>query len=225
VFPVAGPVARVCSHGAVPSWSVVVPAKRLALAKTRLRPVTSGAGRPPHDDLVLALLADTLAAATACPAVATVLVVTDDPAAAGVARALGARTVADEPDSGLNRALEHGAALAEGAAVAALSSDLPALRPEELAAALAAAAAAPRCFVPDAQGTGTTLLTAVGTPLQPLFGSGSARAHRESGALVLSGDWPGLVRDVDTEADLRAALDLGTGRCTSALAARLRAAR
>ena len=87
-------------------------------------------------------------------------------------RGLGAGTVADEPDGGLNAALEHGARQAAGPAVAALSSDLPALRPEELAAALAAAEAAPRCFVPDAHGTGTTLLTAVGTPLRPHFGPG-----------------------------------------------------
>ncbi|MGZ4570823.1 MAG: 2-phospho-L-lactate guanylyltransferase [Blastococcus sp.] len=206
------------------SWSVVVPAKRLALAKTRLRPVTGGAG-PAHDDLVLALLADTVAATLACPAVGSVLVVTDDPGARDVVRALGAGTVADEPDAGLNAALEHGARLAAGPAVAALSSDLPALRLEELAAALSAAGNAPRCFVPDAHGTGTTLLTSVGTPLRPHFGTESARAHRASGALALAGAWPGLVQDVDTEADLLAALALGVGPRTGALAGRLRAAR
>jgi 2-phospho-L-lactate guanylyltransferase len=195
-------------------WSIVVPAKRLAVAKTRLRPVTDGIGSTAHDDLVLALLADTVAAAVACPAVGTVLVVTDDPAAAEVVRELGARTVPDEPDRGLNPALEHGAGSAPGPAVAALSSDLPALRPAELAAALSAAESAPRCFVPDAAGTGTTLLTALGTALDPRFGPDSAGAHRASGAVALAGDWPGLVRDVDTDADLRAALALGTGPAT-----------
>ena len=48
-----------CSHGAVQSWSIVVPAKRLALAKTRLR--ADGASSSEHDELVLALLADTVA--------------------------------------------------------------------------------------------------------------------------------------------------------------------
>src|SRR4051794_16962870 len=120
------------------SWSVVVPAKRLALAKTRLRPVTDAAATG-HDELVLALLADTVTAALACTAVAEVVVVTDDPAARAVVEALGARTVPDEPDRGLNPALEHGARSAGGSAVAALSSDLPALRPAELAAALQAA--------------------------------------------------------------------------------------
>ena len=206
------------------TWSVVVPAKRLVVAKTRLRPLTTGAPES-HAALVLALLADTVAAALACPVVDTVLVVTDDPAAAAEVTRLGARTVADEPDSGLNPALEHGAQAAQAPAVAALSSDLPALRPHELAAALAAAEAAPRCFVADAHGTGTTLLTAVGTALRPSFGSGSAAAHRAGGALELTGEWPGLVRDVDTEADLRAALRLGVGPRTSSLAAALSAAR
>lgn len=204
-------------------WSVVVPAKRLAVAKTRLRPLTAvlgddaGAG---HDALVLALLADTVAAAIACPAVTEVVVVTDDPDAAEVVGALGARTVADAPDRGLNPALEHGARSVTGP-VAALSSDLPALRPPELAAALVAAGDHPRAFVADAQGTGTTLLTAAGVPLEPHFGSGSAQAHRSSGAVALSGHWPGLLRDVDTDADLRAALALGAGPRTAALVDRL----
>jgi 2-phospho-L-lactate guanylyltransferase len=207
----------------VHSWSVVVPAKRLALAKSRLRPLTDTlAGNPlvAHDELVLALLADTLAAASACPAVGTVVVVTDDPAAVAVARELGVRTVADEPDRGLNAALEHGAAGTTGPAVAALSSDLPALRPEELTAALEEAAGGLRCFVADAHGTGTTLLTAVGVPLAPQFGPESASAHRGSGAVALAGEWPGLVQDVDTEQDLRAALALGTGPRTTAFAGR-----
>ena len=212
-----------CSHGTVPSWSVVVPAKRLAVAKTRLRPLTRSLGDG-HDALVLALLADTVSAAMACPLVAEVVVVTDDPTAGGLAHGLGARTVADEPDQGLNAALEHGARSAAGPAVAALSSDLPALRPDQLAAALRAAAGFPRAFVADVQGTGTTLLTAVGVPLRPAFGPSSAEAHRVGGAVALSGSWPGLVRDVDTDADLRTALALGAGPRTTALLTRLRPA-
>ena len=204
----------------MPSWSIVVPAKRLAVAKTRLRPLTAGLdnGDAVHRSLVLALLADTVSAAAECTAVGEVIVVTDDPAAAEVVARLGARTVADEPDDGLNPALEHGARSARAAAVAALSSDLPALRPAELAAVLMAAGELPRAFVADAHGTGTTLLTAVGTDLRPRFGTGSAEAHRAAGALPLAGPWPGLVHDVDTPADLRAALALGVGpRTTSVL--------
>ena len=216
---------RVCSHGPVHSWAVVVPAKRLALAKTRLRPVTEALGRAGHEELVLALLADTVTAALACPAVGSVLVVTDDPAARGVVRQLGALVVPDAPDRGLNPALEHGHSVAGAGAVAALSSDLPALRPAELEAALRAAEGAARCFVADAHGTGTTLLTAVDAPLDPRFGVESAAAHRASGAAALVGEWPGLVRDVDTGADLDAAVTLGVGPWTSSFVGRLRAAR
>ena len=215
-----------CSHGRVRSWSVVIPAKRLAVAKTRLRPLTDGRddADAAHRELVLALLADTVAATVACPAVGTVVVVTDDPDAAAVVRELGAWTVADEPDRGLNPALEHGARRSPGTAVAALSSDLPALQPEELTAALGAATGSARAFVADAHGTGTTLLTALDTDLLPRFGQGSAEAHLAGGATALSGTWPGLVHDVDTEADLRAVLRLGAGPRTTALAARLRRA-
>ena len=205
---------------AVRAWSVVVPAKRLPLAKTRLTPLPPGMAGPPeaaHDRLVLALLADTVAAALASPAVTGVLVVTDDPAAAAEITGLGAHAVPDEPDAGLNPALAHGARATGGAAVAALSSDLPALRPAELTAALAAAEVAPRCFVADAQGSGTTLLTAAGTDLSPAFGTGSAQRHAAGGAVPLTGSWPGLARDVDTPGDLRAALALGVGPRTAAL--------
>lgn len=213
---------------AVTAWSVVVPAKRLAVAKTRLRPLTIGPDRFPgtHGELVLALLADTVAAVLACPAVGTVVVVTDDPLAGDVVSGLGARTVADEPDRGLNAALVHGAQVAGDGPVTALSSDLPALRPEELAEALAecarvAAAGFPRCFTPDTAGTGTTLLAAATGPLEPHFGVGSAAAHAASGAVRLGGRWPGLARDVDTPADLRAARALGLGPRTATLAGRL----
>jgi 2-phospho-L-lactate guanylyltransferase len=207
-------------------WSVVVPAKRLDVAKTRLRPVTAALPDPAasHARLVLALLADTVTAARACLVVDTVLVVTDDPAAERLVRRLGAATVADEPDEGLNPALAHGAERLDGP-VAALSSDLPALRPDELAAALTAAGEAGpgsgRAFVADAAGDGTTLLAAAGVPLAPRFGPGSAAAHAATGARPLDGDWPGLRRDVDTPDDLRAAVRLGVGPHTAAHLTRL----
>jgi 2-phospho-L-lactate guanylyltransferase len=202
---------------------VVVPAKQLAVAKTRLRPLT-GPASVGHDELVLALLADTVAAVSACTAVGAVLVVTDDDRAADVVRSLGARTVPDRPGRGLNPALAHGARAAGTGPVAAISSDLPALRPDELAAALAeagAAAGTPRCFAADAAGTGTTLLAVARGELDPRFGPGSAAAHEASGAVRLTGRWPGLARDVDTPDDLLAARSLGLGPASAALADRL----
>ncbi|MBV9920796.1 MAG: 2-phospho-L-lactate guanylyltransferase, partial [Pseudonocardia sp.] len=103
-------------------------------------------------------------------------------------------------------------------AVGALQADLPALRADELDAAVASALAVrARAFTADAEGTGTTfLLAAAGVELDPRFGGGSAARHRESGAVPLGGAWPSLRRDVDTPADLVVALRLGVGQNTRA---------
>ncbi|SCF32756.1 2-phospho-L-lactate guanylyltransferase [Micromonospora viridifaciens] len=198
-----------------PTWTVVVPVKRLGAAKSRLRGALPGV---PHEELALALAADTVRAVRACPAVGEVLVVSDDARVAAEATAAGTRVVAD-PAAGLNAAFRHGAAVAgPRAAVAGLAADLPALRPAELTAALRAVPAGVRGFVADAPGSGTVLLAApAGVPLDPRFGVGSAAAHTASGALPLRGDWPTLRRDVDTAADLAAAARLGTGPRTAAL--------
>jgi 2-phospho-L-lactate guanylyltransferase len=196
-------------------WVVVMPVKRMAMAKTRLRGAAPGV---PHARLVLAMASDTLAAALACPSVHRALVVTDDPDAAAVLGGLGAQRVPDHPHPGINAALARGAAVAAGSPVVALTGDLPALRPLELAAALAALSHHPRGFVPDAQGTGTAMLAArAGVALDPRFGVGSAQAHAASGAVRLDGDWPTLRQDVDTAADLAAATALGLGRYTAEL--------
>ncbi|MET7818239.1 2-phospho-L-lactate guanylyltransferase [Micromonospora zamorensis] len=203
-----------------PRWAVVVPVKHLAAAKSRLRGALSGV---PHEELALALAADTLRAVLACPAVAEVLVVTDDARVAAAGLGAGARVLPDGPDAGLNAAFRHGAAGTTAGWVAGLTADLPALRPAELAGALLAAQngrEGVRRFVSDAPGTGTVLLAAPpGVPLDPRFGVGSALAHAASGALPLTGDWPSLRRDVDTAADLAAAARLGLGPRTAALVA------
>ena len=203
-------------------WSVVVPVKRLRLAKSRLYAV--GRPRPEHEELALSLALDTVAAALAAAAVERVVVVTDDPAARQALETAGALVLPDEPDAGLNPALAHGAAAAMRRSprdgVALLSADLPALRPAELDAALAAAADHDAAFVADTSGFGTTLLAiAPGHLVTPRYGRASAAAHRAAGAVELTGDWPTLRNDVDTAADLRTAAELGLGPATSAWAA------
>ncbi|MDG4785518.1 2-phospho-L-lactate guanylyltransferase [Micromonospora sp. WMMD1102] len=202
------------------NWTVVVPVKRLWSAKSRLRGALDGV---PHELLALALAEDTVEAVLGCPAVGQVLVVTADPEAGRTLGRLGARIVPEPPAAGLNPAFTRGAAAASGGPVAALTADLPALRPAELAEALHAAngPAGVRRFVADAPGTGTVLLTATaGAALDPRFGPYSAAAHTASGAGPLTGAWPTLRRDVDTPADLRAAAALGLGRHTAALTRR-----
>lgn len=205
-------------------WTLVIPLKPLARAKSRLSDTADDGLRP---GLALAFAQDTVAAALACPAVKDVAVVTDDTLAGRELGALGAHIVPDEPRGGLNAALAHGAAVVRASrpesAVATLNADLPALRPLELARVLDAATEFPRAFLPDAAAMGTTLLTAApDRELHPLFGTDSRARHRASGAVELTLDEVESVRqDVDTGNDLRAALALGVGPRTAAMAARL----
>jgi 2-phospho-L-lactate/phosphoenolpyruvate guanylyltransferase len=202
------------------TWTLVVPVKPLARAKSRL----SGAAGPHRERLALAIATDTVSAVLRSSRVHRVVVVTDDPIAAPELAALGAVIVPDEPDSGLNPALFHGAAearrLAPASAVGALSADLPSLRPAELDQVLDAASAAPNAFVADAAGVGTTLYTArPGASFTPVFGLDSRARHREGGARELDlENVPSVRRDVDTIEDLREALELGVGPHTASVA-------
>ncbi|MET0419411.1 MAG: 2-phospho-L-lactate guanylyltransferase [Actinoplanes sp.] len=201
-------------------WTAVIPVKRLSAAKSRLRGAVPAAR---HGDLALAMVLDTATAVLAGRAVTDLVVVTDDPVAAAAVAGLGARVVPDHPDADLNAAMRYGADEVAGLGRfrAVLAGDLPALRPDQLDAALAGAEQ--RSFVADAAGTGTVLLTAPpGGPLDPHFGIDSAAAHARSGAQALTGDWPGLRQDVDTPADLATVLALGAGEHTCALLRDLR---
>ncbi|WP_172382167.1 2-phospho-L-lactate guanylyltransferase [Streptomyces sp. MNP-20] len=205
-------------------WTLVIPLKPLARAKSRLTPAAGEVLRPA---LALAFAEDTVAAALASAAVRDVVVVTDDVRAGRELAALGARIAPDTPGTGLNAALEHGTAVVRAARpeapVAALNADLPALRPAELTRALDLAAAFPRAFLPDAAGIGTTLLSgSPGTELRPHFGPDSRARHTASGAVELSlADVDSVRQDVDTGGDLRVALALGVGPRTAAAAAGL----
>jgi 2-phospho-L-lactate/phosphoenolpyruvate guanylyltransferase len=237
------------------SWTVLLPVKVLARAKSRLAVLAGDRRR----ELALALASDTVTAVLGCPEVARVVVVTSDPVAGPLLAALGAIVVADEPadrsdpsdrlgtpgtldgagaapllgDLGvqdlLNAALRHGAAVAArrwpGTGLAALTADLPAMSPAELATALRAAGSAPgaAAFVPDAAGVGTTLYAVPpGGEFLPLFGGASRARHAAAGATELGlAGVTGLRRDVDTPDDLREALALGVGPFTRAVAADL----
>jgi 2-phospho-L-lactate guanylyltransferase len=208
------------------TWTVVVPVKGTAAGKTRMAP---GLDQRQRMLLVEAFALDAVSALTASALVARVIVVTD--AAAGLSeslRALGADIVPD-PGAGLNAAVVAGieAARTSGAAaagdagstaVAALLGDLPCLVTADVDDALTRASAHPRAVVPDAEGSGTTLITALpGVGLVPRFGAGSAARHAEAGHVVLDVAPDSTLRlDVDTEQDLAAALARGVGPHTRA---------
>jgi 2-phospho-L-lactate guanylyltransferase len=217
------------------SWTVLLPVKVLAQAKSRLALL---AGERRHE-LALALASDTVSAVVACPAVARVIVITSDPVAGPRLLSLGAQVIPEEnrlsaPTSAdgsqqpLNAALLRGAAVATrrwpGTGLAALTADLPALRPAELAEALRAVAqTGGPAFVPDAAGLGTTMYAVgPGGQFRPMYGGASRARHAAGGAAELALDGiAGLRQDVDTPNDLRAAVALGVGPRTAEVAAEL----
>jgi 2-phospho-L-lactate/phosphoenolpyruvate guanylyltransferase len=196
---------------------LIVALKRLGAAKTRL---ASAFAPDVREGVVLAMLVDTITAASSVLAVRAITVVTPDAVAAKTVRELGARVLFDPTPEGhpdpLNNALSvaEAAIRAETPNVGVLQGDLPALQPRELAEAIARARPNQRSFVSDRHGTGTSALFAFGVPLAPEFGADSARRHRVSGAIELTGRWPGLRCDIDTPGDLATALGLGVGTVT-----------
>ena len=198
---------------------VMVPVKPLSSAKSRLARLGDDLRR----DLAAAFAADTVSVLLDCERVARVLVVTDDHVVARSLEGLGADVIPDGT-SDLNGTLVQAAAEMHrrdpSLHLAAVCADLPALRPAELTAALDAADPQRMSFVADEERVGTTAVAAPDLArFRPRFGRGSRQEHLASGAMEIEAiDVPGLRRDVDDPDDLRAALRLGVGPRTSAVA-------
>lgn len=208
-------------HGSAADWVVVIPVKPATAGKSRLSVV--GVDRAA---LARAIARDTIDAAAHTPGIGEVIVVTDDAAATATVPtgSAAAVSVLADPGGGLNAAIAAGMTGHVDRSRAALLGDLPALRPAEFAAALRAAAGVDRAVVPDAEGTGSTLVTAAaGVTWQSAFGADSFARHERLGAVPVQVDAAsGLRRDIDTAAQLPQLEDLGAGPRTAAL---LRAAR
>jgi 2-phospho-L-lactate guanylyltransferase len=204
------------------AWAVIIPVKPTSVGKSRL-------DLPAVDRVTLAraIALDTIAAAAACPSVAQVYVVTDDGALVALAFDIpGLRFVPEDDGTGRPRGIDAAVAVGADAAGdgmprAALLGDLPALRPDDHDAALTAARPHERAVVPDAEGTGTTLVTAgSGIPLTTSFGDGSFARHVDLGCVPLEiTPASSLRRDVDTADQLDVAAGLGLGPRTAALLA------
>lgn len=209
--------------GAGNGVGAVVALKAGELVKSRLAPLP----QPLRRRLAWTMAVDTLHALTG--SVDAVCVVSDQPALAHRLSRAGLGSVEVVPESrptGMNDALRLGADRLRDAGlsrVLACVGDLPSLRPVSLGRVLAVAAAYERAFLPDASGTGTTMLHAgAGVPLAPHFQGRSAAAHHSSGAVPLTDERlgagvPDARRDVDTEVDLSDAVGLGLGPATAAL--------
>lgn len=198
----------------------VIALKPVSLAKTRM----SGTAAEWRSRLALAMALDVAAALSSH--IADLVLVSSEPRLAYHLRQAGlAARVIDDPDppgrnhgpnSGLNAALAHGAAFLGCDLTVAAVADLPCLRSVDVAAVLDLASgdtSPQRWFCPDLSRTGTTLLMARRTDLQPMFEGASALRHRRSGATAMR--LPETARlDVDTADDLGAATALGLGPAT-----------
>ena len=184
-------------------WTVIVPVKSSARAKSRIRldPAMRRA-------LALNMAEDTVSAiAGAAPVGRTLVVLEDAGDGAALSRVPGVDLFVTRTDE-LNAAIRDGlAALGPDAdrPVAVVPADLPSLTAGELAHALTLAAAHPRSVVADRAGTGTTLLAARSADLlDPHYGAGSFRTHVAGGAVPLTlPSRSGLRRDVDRVDNLR----------------------
>lgn len=191
---------------------ILVPAKPLALAKARLSGVLSAAERR---TLTLAMLSDVCAAAVASGAGAVRVVASDDESFAAAA-AEGASAVADPtPDAGLVPSLEA-VVPPDAGGVLVLSSDLPAVSPEDVRALCGSTGVT---LAPDRAGAGTNALwRSPPGAIELAFGPGSRAAHESLAAAAAVPfrivSRPGLALDVDTPADLEAAWTADLGPAT-----------
>lgn len=186
----------------------VLPVKSFGEAKQRLG-ADLGAPQPA---LAREMAAGVLAQLCACDALAGVIVVTREPAAAVPARAAGAEVV-DEPELrghnaaaalGVARALELGAQR-----VLLAAGDCPLLRSADVAALLARHPRPGVVVLADRHGAGTNgLLLAPPDAIAPSFGPGSRARHaalaEAAGVPWTVEDVPGFALDVDTAEDLAA---------------------
>jgi len=198
-------------------FALLVPVKPPSVGKSRL----VGPSPDVRRSLAAAFALDTVSVALRTPGVEAVLAVTDDATFATELVAVGAQVIPDGVTGDLNETLRQAAAEAArrwpDLLVVALCADLPALRTEDLAAALdqvGRGADDGPVFVADAEGIGTTLYAAPAGRFDPQLGLGSREAHLARGARELDGDWPSLRRDVDDLDSLASARALGLGHYT-----------
>ena len=142
--------------------AVLIAAKQLAFAKTRLAPALPAAAE--RSALAEAMFRDVLSAALSARLPTMVAVVTSDAALIGLARMGGALVIDEEFPRGLNVAVRLGTEflIDRGATiVCTLLSDIPLVTSEDIDASFAAIATegAGVVLVPSADFTGTNMMT------------------------------------------------------------------
>jgi 2-phospho-L-lactate guanylyltransferase len=184
------------------SWTAIVPVKAWRSAKSRL-------DLHLREEIARALTLDTLDVLTSHPDISHVVVVTADANVHHEAEQRGATVLAEKPaDDPLNDAVRQGcdwAASAGDGPTVVVPADLAYLSVDVLTSALAALGAAGPAHIPDADGTGTTLLAAPkASGVDPHYGIGSSALHAAAGFTRLDDVDPRARADIDQLADLDA---------------------
>jgi 2-phospho-L-lactate guanylyltransferase len=197
-------------NGAGPRLVVAVPVKDLTHAKQRLTSVLSLAER---GELARAMLGDVLRALAAAD-LECVWVVTRDPAAAAIARSLGAEPVPEAENRGHTAAvaLAQAEAARRGARVfLTVPGDVPCVTAGELKQIVDGVREGAPVFVPSRSGLGTNGVALAPPDAMALtFGEPSFARHletaRQRGFTPRVLALPGLGLDVDAPEDLAALL-------------------
>ena len=193
-------------------WAIV-PIKRLAAAKQRLREALDGEERA---GLSRAMLEDVLGVLCGLERLDGVVVVSGEPRAIEIARRIGARVIAETANRGQSAAVAEAAttlAAERVATVVVIPGDVPLLTGAEMVGLLDSHRGAPSLtIVPARDGAGTNGLVCSPPSVIPFgFGEGSLdrhlRAARAADIVPTVVECEGLGLDIDTPADLRALLE------------------
>jgi 2-phospho-L-lactate/phosphoenolpyruvate guanylyltransferase len=188
-------------------WAVV-PVKERVSAKERLAPMLRPESR---QALALAMLEDVLAALTATPGIAGIVVVTVDDEAGRLAAGYGARLIeagARDGHTGAATAAARLLAAEGGAGMLTLPGDIPLVTPAEIESVLAAHPPAPSfTIVPSHDERGSNAIACSPPDAVPLrFGENSFYPHLQAAEAcgirpnVLH--LPGIALDIDNPEDV-----------------------
>jgi 2-phospho-L-lactate guanylyltransferase len=206
------------------AWAIV-PVKRLLAAKQRLSRVLSSSERA---ELATTMLLDVLTTLIATQDLAGVVVVTGDPTAARLARALGAIVVSDTVERGMNEAVIQGMEaldLSNSSAVI-IPADVPFATVEEIGSIVRfldvyffVLASAP------SDGGTNALAMRIPNSIIPRFGANSFLRHKELAKRVGPNckelHCHGLGKDIDRPEDLVVPANFGDRNRTAALIKKL----
>ena len=204
-------------------WAIL-PVKEMVGAKQRLAPLLS-----PEERIALmqVMLRDVLTALSAAAGLAGIALVTLDPWAQALAQEHGARIITEGAREGHTGAVTFAAAVlqAEGvASILTLPGDIPAAKPNEIEALIAAASASPAFIIAPAHDElgSNAILMSPPNAVKLRFGEDSYFPHlaasRAAGILPHILRLPGIAMDIDHPADIARFASIPEAKATQTLA-------